>query len=71
MYESLTIASYPAYRYAELCTKVSGFLLLHNKNKYKNIFSKMLKDVGIEVPRHIKTRLKCSMHGGDDSMQKS
>ena len=39
--------------------------------KCKNIFTKMLKDVGIEVPKSIETRSKCSMHadkGGDDSI---
>ena len=30
--------------------------------KCKNIFTKMLKDVGIEVPKNIETRSKCSMH---------
>ena len=30
--------------------------------KCKNIFTKMLKDVGIEVPKSIETRSKCSMH---------
>ena len=29
----------------------------------------MLKDVGIEVPKSIETRSKCSMHAGDDNMQ--
>ena len=32
-------------------------------NKCKNIFTKMLKDVGIEVPKTRETRSKCSMHG--------
>ena len=32
--------------------------------KCKNIFTKMLKDVGIEVPKSIETRSKCSMHAG-------
>ena len=27
-------------------------------------FTKMLKDVGIEVPKSIETRSKCSMHAG-------
>ena len=31
-------------------------------NKCKNIFTKMLKDVGIEVPKGRETRSKCSMH---------
>ena len=31
----------------------------------------MLKDVGIEVPKSIETRSKCSMHAGDDNMQQS
>ena len=42
--------------------------------KCKNIFTKMLKDVGIEVPKSIEKRSKCSMHanrGRDDSMQQS
>ena len=30
--------------------------------KCKNIFTKMLKDVGIEVPKSIETRSKFSMH---------
>ena len=30
--------------------------------KCKNIFTKMMKDVGIEVPKSIETRSKCSMH---------
>ena len=30
--------------------------------KCKNIFTKMLKDVGIDVPKSIETRSKCSMH---------
>ena len=30
--------------------------------KCKNIFTKMLKDVGIGVPKSIETRSKCSMH---------
>ena len=43
-------------------------------NKCKNIFTKMLKDVGIEVPKSIETRSKYTMHadkGRDDSMQQS
>ena len=35
---------------------------LHHVYKCKNIFTKMLKDVGIEVPKSIETRSKCSMH---------
>ena len=31
-------------------------------NKCKNIFTKMLKDVGMEVPKSIETRSKFSMH---------
>ena len=31
-------------------------------NKCKNIFTKMLKDVGMEVPESIETRSKFSMH---------
>ena len=31
-------------------------------DKYKNIFTKMLKDVGMEVPKSIETRSKFSMH---------
>ena len=30
--------------------------------KCKNIFTKMLKDVGIEVPKNIETRSKYTMH---------
>ena len=30
--------------------------------KYKNNFTKILKDVGIEVLKSIETRSKCSMH---------
>ena len=30
--------------------------------KCKNIFTKMLKDVGMEVPKSIETRSKFSMH---------
>ena len=30
--------------------------------KYKNIFTKMLNDVGMEVPKSIETRSKFSMH---------
>ena len=30
--------------------------------KCKNIFTKMLKDVGIEVPKSIETRSKYTMH---------
>ena len=37
----------------------------------KNIFTKMLKDVGMEVSKSIETRSKFSMHAGDDSMQQS
>ena len=44
--------------------------------KCKNIFTKMLKDVGIEVQKSIETRSKYTMHAdtakaGDDSMQQS
>ena len=47
--------------------KVSRFICVatHSKkqrNKCKNIFTKMLKDLGIEVPKSIETRSKCSMH---------
>ena len=38
--------------------KSNGLLCI----KCKNIFTKMLKDVGIEVPKSIETRSKCSMH---------
>ena len=31
-------------------------------DKCKNIFIKMLKDVGIEVPKSIETRSKYTMH---------
>ena len=31
-------------------------------HKCKNIFTKMLKDVGIEVPKSIETRSKYTMH---------
>ena len=37
-------------------------MLLHTLKTSKNIFTKMLKDVGIEVPKGIETRSKCSMH---------
>ena len=30
--------------------------------KCKNICTKMLKDVGMEVPKNLETRSKCSMH---------
>ena len=30
--------------------------------KCKNIFTKMLKDVGIEVPKSVETRSKYTMH---------
>ena len=30
--------------------------------KCKDIYTKMLKDVGIEVPKSIETRSKCSIH---------
>ena len=33
--------------------------------KCKNIFTKILKDVGIEVPKSIETRSKCSMHADE------
>ena len=36
----------------------------HYIYKCKNTFTKMLKDVGIEVPKGIETRSKCSMHAG-------
>ena len=42
--------------------------------KCKNIFTKMLKDVGMEVPKSIETRSKFSCmqtKAGDDSMQQS
>ena len=35
---------------------------LYNIYKCKNIFTKMLKDVGIEVPKSIETRSKYTMH---------
>ena len=38
---------------------VFSYLYVH---KCKNIFIKMLKDVGIEVLKSIETRSKCSMH---------
>ena len=49
------------------CTKVSSlyvllsslYVLLHTVKK--NIFTKMVKDVVIEVPKTIGTRSKCSM----------
>ena len=38
-------------------------LLVYNMyNKCKNIFTKMLNDVGIEMPKSIETRSKFSMH---------
>ena len=36
-------------------------MLLHSWNKYKIIFAKVLKDVGIEVPKSIGARLKYSV----------
>ena len=39
--------------------------------KCKNIFTKMLKDVGIEVAKSIETRSKCSLHAGKGSIQQS
>ena len=39
--------------------------------KCKNIFTKMLKDVGMEVPKSIETRSKFSMHADKGSMQQS
>ena len=37
-------------------------MLLHTVKTSKNIFTKMLKDVGIEVPKSIETRSKYTMH---------
>ena len=37
-------------------------VLIHVITKCKNIFTKMLKDVGMEVPESIETRSKFSMH---------
>ena len=41
-------------------------MLLHtvktSGTSVKNIFTKMLKDVGIGVPKSIETSSKCSMH---------
>ena len=37
--------------------------------KGKNIFTKVLKDVGIEVPQSIETRCSMQAKAGDDSMQ--
>ena len=34
--------------------------------KCKNIFTKMLKDVGIEVPKSIETRSKYTIHADKD-----
>ena len=41
-------------------TQVSSELI--HIYKCKNIFTEMLKDVGMEVPKSIETRSKCSMH---------
>ena len=44
----------------------SNYCLFHLRTmlslKCKNIFTKMLKDVGMEVPKSIETRSKFSMH---------
>ena len=50
-----------------MCIRVAT----HSK---KTVITKMLKDVGIEVPNSIERMSKCSMHadvGRDDSMQQS
>ena len=39
-----------------------AYSLLYIWYKCKNIFTKMLKDVGMEVPESIETRSKFSMH---------
>ena len=41
-----------------VCSKV----LHHQLAQVYNIFTKMLKDEGIEVPKSIETRSKCSIH---------
>ena len=60
---------------AEMWTRISCLVLIRLAIiKCKNIFIKMLNDVGIEVPKSIETRSKFSMHAdkaGDDSMQQS
>ena len=71
----LPIAGY-RHRYArEVERKPVGlYTLLHTVKTSEtsvNIFTKMLKDVGMEVPKSIETRSKFSMHAGDDSMQQS
>ena len=44
----------------------------HINKKCKNIFTKMLKDVGIEVPKSIETSAACMQtKTGNDSMQQS
>ena len=48
------------------------YMLLHTvktSEKVKNIFSKMLKDVGIEVLKSIETRYSMQVKAGDDSKQ--
>ena len=40
----------------------SGTIIIPELQKCKNIFTKMLNDVGIEVPKSIETRSKFSMH---------
>ena len=82
IYSYKEVTSYLAYRYARevyrTLQKVSRFMCVptHSKTSEtsKNIFTKMLKEVGIEVPKSIETRSKCSMHadkGRDDCMQQS
>ena len=54
----------------ELCTKVLGlYMLLHSVKTSEKVFIKMLKDVGIEVPKSIETRYSMQTKAGDDSMQ--
>ena len=69
------LASYHAYRYSravELCMTIVC-VATHSKKKCgtksKNIFSEMMKDVGVKVPSNIETRCSMKAKAGDDSMQ--
>ena len=53
---------------------VALYVLLHIVKVVKPkkiVFTKILKDVGIEMAKSIETSSKCSMHAGDDSIQQS
>ena len=58
MHTRTNVQSYVRVRTPNLVVTPAKFQLI----KCKNIFTKMLKDVGIEVPKSIETRSKCSMH---------